>query len=35
MVFYSLCIGSHFIAADHAPRSRADVLKLALSRLEA
>ena len=34
-VFYSLWIGSHFIAADHAPRSRADVLKLALSRLEA
>jgi AcrR family transcriptional regulator len=35
IVFYSLWIGSHFIAADHHPRSRADVLKLALSRLEA
>jgi AcrR family transcriptional regulator len=35
MVFYSLWIGSHFIAADHGARSRADVLKLALSRLEA
>lgn len=35
MVFYSLWIGSHFIAADHGERSRADVLKLALGRLEA
>jgi AcrR family transcriptional regulator len=35
MVFYSLWIGSHFIAADHGRRSRADVLKLALGRLEA
>jgi AcrR family transcriptional regulator len=35
MVFYSLWIGSHFIAADHGPRSRADVLKLALTQLEA
>jgi AcrR family transcriptional regulator len=35
MVFYSLWIGSHFIAADHGARSRADVLKLALKRLEA
>jgi AcrR family transcriptional regulator len=35
MVFYSLWIGSHFIAADHGDRSRADVLKLALTRLEA
>jgi AcrR family transcriptional regulator len=34
MVFYSLWIGSHFIAADHGARSRADVLKLALRRLE-
>ncbi|MBA3264411.1 MAG: TetR/AcrR family transcriptional regulator [Thermoleophilaceae bacterium] len=33
MVFYSLWIGSHFIAADHGARSRADVLKLALTRL--
>ena len=35
MVFYSLWIGSHFIAADHGARSRSDVLKLALTRLEA
>jgi AcrR family transcriptional regulator len=35
MVFYSLWIGNHFIAADHSPRRRADVLKLALRRLEA
>ena len=35
MVFYSLWIGSHFIAADHGARSRADVLKQALGRLEA
>jgi AcrR family transcriptional regulator len=35
MVFYSLWIGSHFIAADHGTRSRADVLKLALGQLEA
>jgi hypothetical protein len=35
MVFYSLWIGNHFIAADHGGRRRADVLKLALSRLEA
>jgi AcrR family transcriptional regulator len=35
MVFYSLWIGSHFIAGDHGGRSRADVLKLALRRLEA
>jgi AcrR family transcriptional regulator len=35
MVFYSLWIGSHFIAADHGSRSRSDVLKLALTRLEA
>jgi AcrR family transcriptional regulator len=34
MVFYSLWIGSHFIAADHGDRSRAEVLKLALRRLE-
>ncbi len=30
----SLFIGSHFIAADHGARSRADVLELALRRLE-
>ena len=35
MVFYSLWIGSHFIATDHGARSRADVLALALKRLEA
>src|SRR5215204_2267578 len=35
MVFYSLWIGNHFIAADHGARRRADVLKLALGRLEA
>ena len=35
MVFYSLWIGSHFIAADHGARSRADVLKRALTSLEA
>ncbi len=31
----SLWIGPHFIAADHGPRSRAQVLELALRRLEA
>jgi AcrR family transcriptional regulator len=35
LVFYSLWIGSHFIAADHGSRSRADVLKRALRQLEA
>ncbi len=35
MVIYSLWIGSHFIAAARGARSRADVLKLALTRLEA
>ncbi|HEY6774956.1 MAG TPA: helix-turn-helix domain-containing protein [Thermoleophilaceae bacterium] len=35
MVFYSLWIGNHFIAADHGTRSRADVMKRALRRLEA
>jgi AcrR family transcriptional regulator len=35
MVFYSLWIGNHFIAADHGARSRGDVMKLALTRLEA
>jgi hypothetical protein len=34
-VFYSLWIGSHFIAADHDGRTRADIVKLALERLEA
>jgi AcrR family transcriptional regulator len=35
LLFYSLWIGSHFIAADHGDRTRADVMKLALSRLGA
>jgi AcrR family transcriptional regulator len=35
MVFYSLWIGNHFIAADHGSRSRAEVVKLALRQLEA
>ena len=35
MVFYSLWIGSHFIAADHGSRTRADVVKRALRQLEA
>jgi AcrR family transcriptional regulator len=35
IVFYSLWIGSHFIAADHGARSRADVVKAALRQLEA
>jgi len=30
---FSLFIGSHFIAADHGDRSRADVLKLTTGRL--
>jgi AcrR family transcriptional regulator len=34
MLFYSLWIGSHFIAADHGARSRADIVKAALRRLE-
>jgi AcrR family transcriptional regulator len=34
LVFYSLWIGNHFIAAEHGARSRSDVLKLALRRLE-
>lgn len=31
---FSLFIGSHFMATDHGARSRADVLALALSRLQ-
>ena len=31
----SLWIGTHFIAADHGARSRADVLDLAIARLGA
>ena len=32
---FSLYIGSHFVATDHGGRSRADVLAMALKRLEA
>jgi AcrR family transcriptional regulator len=35
MLAFSLLIGDHFIASDHGERSRADVLELALRRLEA
>ena len=35
LVFYSLWIGNHFIAADHGSRTRADVVKRALHQLEA
>ena len=35
LILYSLWIANHFIAADHGPRSRADVVRLALARLEA
>jgi AcrR family transcriptional regulator len=35
MLAFSLWIGNHFVAADHGARSRADVLELALGRLEA
>ncbi len=34
LLFYALWIGSHFIAADHPGRSRSDVVRLALHRLE-
>src|SRR5260370_33354529 len=34
MLFFSLLIGNHSIAADHGARSRADVLEPALRRLE-
>jgi AcrR family transcriptional regulator len=33
LLVFSLFIGNHFIAADHGPRSRADVLALALRGL--
>jgi AcrR family transcriptional regulator len=33
MLAFSLLIGSHFMAADHGTRSRADVLELAVRRL--
>ena len=29
MLAFSLLIGNHFMAADHGPRSRAEVLELA------
>jgi AcrR family transcriptional regulator len=35
LLVFSLFIGSRFIAADHGPRSRSEVLALALRRLEA
>jgi AcrR family transcriptional regulator len=35
LIAFSVAIGNHFIAADHGARSRAEVLKLALRRLEA
>ena len=35
LLAFSLWIGNHFIAAGHGARSRSDVLRLALSRLEA
>lgn len=35
LLAFSMWIGNHFMAADHGARSRADVLKLALRRLEA
>jgi AcrR family transcriptional regulator len=34
MLAFSLWIGNHFIAADHGTRSRSNVLKLAMGRLE-
>jgi AcrR family transcriptional regulator len=34
MITFSLWIADHFIAADHGARSRADVLELAMRRLE-
>ena len=33
MLAFSLAIGNHFIAADHGPHSRTDVLERALRRL--
>jgi AcrR family transcriptional regulator len=34
LLAFALFIGNHFVAADHDGRSRADVLRLALRRLE-
>ena len=33
LLYYSLLIGNHFIAADYGVLSRADVVKLAIRRL--
>jgi len=33
LLAFSLAIGNHFIAADHGPRDRAEVLDLAMRRL--
>lgn len=33
LLAFSMFIGSHFIVADHGPRSRAEVLRLALNQL--
>ena len=33
LLYYSLMIGNHFIAADHGALSRPDVVKLAITRL--
>jgi AcrR family transcriptional regulator len=35
LLAFSLLIGNHYIAADHGPRSRADVIGLALGQLGA
>lgn len=35
MLAFSLWIGNHFIAAGHGPRSRAEVMRLAMRGLEA
>jgi hypothetical protein len=35
LLTFSLWIGNHFIAAQHEDRSRAEVVRLALRRLEA
>jgi hypothetical protein len=35
MLAFSVWISNHFIAADHGARSRAEVLELAMRRLEA
>lgn len=35
MLAFSLWIGNHFIAADHGGRDRAEVMRLAMRRLEA